>query len=396
VIVVTNSGGPAVLTADLAEELGLNVAEPSPQAIDSLREFLPAHCAFRNPIDLTVEGNEEGYRRTLMTVLDEYDAAIALDICPPYLDPTGHARGVVAAAQATGKPVVANFLPNQVTGNSLKVLKEAGIPNYPSGERAAAVLSEMARYSAAQRARAARTSAVGKPMSLQERVERLQTETGHLPNTGPILEPDAMAWLAENGIPVPALRFAQDMDTALKGCEEIGYPVVMKVVSPQILHKSDVGGVVVGIPDPTAARTAFEKIQKAAEGLDFRGVVIYPLVRGAQEVLLGLYRDAQFGPVVVFGLGGIYTEIWKDISLRIAPVDRMEALEMIHEIRAIKLLQGARGAPACDLEALADVLVRFSELPFRYPDIAEMDLNPVFIKSDGLSVGDVRIIRQDK
>ena len=210
-----------------------------------------------------------------------------------------------------------------------------------------------------------------------------------------MLEPEAMAWLRENGIPTLDFRFATSGPEAVQGCREIGYPVVIKVVSPDILHKSDCGGVVLDIQDDEAALTAFEAIRRAAvsRSKEFRGVVIYPLVRDAQEVLLGLSRDPQFGPVVVFGLGGIYTEVWHDISLRVAPVDRAGAEEMIREIKSIRLLQGTRGQKPCDLDGLADVLVNFSRLPFRYPEIDEVDLNPVFLFPEGLVVGDVRVIR---
>jgi len=210
-----------------------------------------------------------------------------------------------------------------------------------------------------------------------------------------MLEPEAMVWLRENGIPTLDFRFATNGPEAVQGCREIGYPVVIKVVSPDILHKSDCGGVALDIQDDEAALTAFEAIRRAAvsRSKEFRGVVIYPLVRDAQEVLLGLSRDPQFGPVVVFGLGGIYTEVWHDISLRVAPVDRAGAEEMIQEIKSIRLLQGIRGQKPCDLDELADVLVNFSRLPFRYPEIDEVDLNPVFLFPEGLVVGDVRVIR---
>ena len=203
-----------------------------------------------------------------------------------------------------------------------------------------------------------------------------------------------MAWLRENDIPVPEFRFAATQDEAVRGCREIGYPVVMKVVSPEILHKSDVGGVVLDIESDQAARSAFEMIRRAAEGQDLRGVVIYPMIRDGQEVLLGLSRDPQFGPVVAFGLGGIYTEVWRDVSLRVAPIDRAEAQAMIREIKSFPLLEGVRGQKPRDLDALADVLVSFSQLPFRYPEIGEVDLNPVFLFSKGLVVGDVRVIRK--
>jgi len=167
----------------------------------------------------------------------------------------------------------------------------------------------------------------------------------------------------------------------------------MKVVSPGILHKSESGGVKVDVRDEASARAAFEAIEQAALGKGFRGVVIYPMVRGAQEVLLGLSRDPQFGPVVMFGLGGIYTEVLRDFALRVAPVGRAEAEAMLREIRAFPILEGVRGQPAGDLGALAEALVTFSRLPFLYPEIAEIDLNPVFVRPQGVVIGDARIIR---
>jgi acetyltransferase len=211
-----------------------------------------------------------------------------------------------------------------------------------------------------------------------------------------MLEHEAMEWLSANGFPIPDYRFAATVEGALCGCSEIGYPVVMKVVSPDILHKSDVGGVVLEIQDAAAVETAFFRLQRAAAGRDFRGVVIYPMIHGAQEVLLGISRDPQFGPVVACGLGGVYTEVWQDVALRVAPVDRQEASAMIGELKSLPLLQGARGELPCDLDALAGVLADFSQVPFRHPDICEVDLNPVFVFPEGLVIGDVRIISRSE
>jgi acyl-CoA synthetase (NDP forming) len=169
----------------------------------------------------------------------------------------------------------------------------------------------------------------------------------------------------------------------------------MKVVSPDILHKSDSGGVRLNICDDDAVRQSFQSIQQAASGVDFRGVIVYPMIHPTQEVLLGISDDAQFGPVIVFGMGGIYTEVLKDVSLRIAPIDCLEAEAMIREVRSFPILEGIRGQPPCDLNALADTLVKVSWLPFQYPEIAEIDLNPIFLFSKGLVVGDVRVIRKE-
>lgn len=389
IAIVTNSGGPGVLAADRAEDIGLDVAEPSPALKETLSEFLPSHCALKNPIDLTVEGTEDGYRKTLLAVLQEYDAALALNIATPYLDSVSLARGVCDAAEQSGKPVVTGFLPERIVAESIAYLQERGVPNFSTGERAVAALAGMADYGESANQRGGEAAS--------ERVIALSLNRSFADslNRSIALEPEAMAWLRENGIPVPDLRFATTPAEAVQGCREIGYPVVMKVVSPDILHKSDCGGVILDVEDDEAALAAFEAIEKAATGKDLRGVVIYPLIRDGQEVLLGLSQDPQFGPVVAFGLGGIYTEVWRDISLRVAPVDRVEAEAMIREIKSLPLLQGVRGQEPRDLDSLADVLVNFSRLPFRYPEISEVDLNPVFLFSQGLVVGDVRVIRRN-
>ena len=380
IIIVTNSGGPGVLTADHAEEIGLSVAEPGTDLQAQLRTFLPGHCSLKNPIDLTVEGTEENYRNTLKSALKFYDAAVAINVGTPYLDNLSLARGVVDGARSSGKPILACFAPEQLMTESIKYMQQAGIACYPNGEQAVSVLAEIARYEGYRTRR------------FEKKIIQSTAVSRTLPGNGKMLEPEAMTWLKENGIPVPDFLVAANEKEAELACEKIGYPTVMKVVSPDILHKSDVGGVIVGILDEESARQAFKAIQKSATGKDFRGVVIYPMVKDAQEILLGLSTDSQFGPVVAFGLGGIYTEIWRDIVLRVAPVEPEEALEMIHDIRAIKLLKGARGKPPYDLKNLAKTLSTFSQLPFIYPQICEVDLNPVFLRPEGLVVGDVRVI----
>ncbi len=385
IAIVTNSGGPGVLAADAAEELGLEVAEPSPELRKRICGFSPTYGSLKNPVDLTIEGLQTSYRETLTAMLSntaEYDMALALDVATPYLDSVPLAQGVCEAAARTGKPIVANFMAGPVVTASIACLKEHGIPNYPTSERAVTVLARVSQYYA-QCAR----------RNIQRTVHNTQyTEQSQLPSNGQMLEPAAMSWLRENGIPVLDFRSAPNRAEVAERCREIGYPVVMKVVSPDILHKSDVGGVVLNICDEVGALAAFDAIQQSARGADFRGVIIYPMIRDAQEVLLGLSYDSQFGPVVVLGMGGIYTELLHDIALRVAPVDHAEAEAMIREIKGAKLLQGTRGRKPCDLNALADVLVKFSQLPFRYPEIREVDLNPVFVFSRGLVVGDVRVI----
>jgi acetyltransferase len=389
IAIVTNSGGPGVMAADRAEEVGLAVAEPSAKVQAALGEFLPGHCAVKNPIDLTVEGTEEWYRRTLSAVLEAYDAALAINVSTPYLDSLALARGVADAAEGSDKPLVAAFLPERIVAESVDYLQERGVPNFATGERAVAALARVANIAREQRRRGAEEQG-GKGVS-ESAIPNLPVDQS---TSLPTLEPEAMAWLEENGIPVPQFRFAKSNENAVRSCRELGYPVAMKVVSPQILHKSDVGGVILDVGDDEQVCRAFERLREVGSGRDFRGVVIYPMIEEAQEVLLGLSRDPQFGPVVAFGLGGIYTELWQDVALRVAPIDHAEAARMIREIESFPLLEGLRGQPPCDLDALAEVLVRFSQLPFQYPALRELDLNPVFLFEEGrgLLVGDVRVI----
>ncbi|MFW6135733.1 MAG: acetate--CoA ligase family protein [Chloroflexota bacterium] len=379
IAIVTNSGGPGVLAADRAEEMGLQVAEPGPAVRATLRKFLPVHCALRNPIDLTVEGTEAWYRRTLQAVSGEYDAALAINVATPYLGSMALARGVADAAQGNDVLIVAAFLPEEIVGSSVDYLEQRGVPTFATGERAVAALGLLARY--------------GRRTGFSAEVD-FEGEAKRLPGDGEMLEPAAMAWLGENGIPVPDFRLVRARDGVVEACQEIGYPVAMKVVSPDIVHKSDVGGVILDVDSDAEAREAFDALERVAEGGDFRGVVVYPMIEGGREVLLGLSRDPQFGPVVAFGLGGTYTEIWGDITLRVAPVERAEAEKMVREIASFPILEGIRGEPRRDLDALADALVTLSELPFRFPDIEEADLNPVFLfeEGEGLVVGDARVI----
>lgn len=391
--IVTNSGGLAVMAADHAEELGLEVCEPSQELTGKLAEFLPTNCSLHNPFDLTVEGTGQDYRETLCAVLGEYDAAVALDVSTPYLDTLALARGVSEAAGRTSKPIAASFMAGRIVAQALSYLKAHGIPNYPSGERAVEVLARMAEYS---RYRSKRRLEV-EPSGPEKR----------LPCNGDLLEPEAMEWLAENGITTLPFRFAKSLPEAVCASRDLGYPVAMKVVSPDIIHKSDWGGVKLDIQDDQDAAEAFKAIRRAIGrkqpgemGIqsvpDFPGVIIYPMVTGAQELLIGISNDRQFGPVVVFGMGGIFTEVWNDISIRVAPINNEQAAEMIREVRSFPILSGARGRAPCDLLAVEDTLVKVSELPFRYPEISEIDLNPVFAMAKGISVGDVRIIRKEK
>ncbi len=212
----------------------------------------------------------------------------------------------------------------------------------------------------------------------------------------PLVEPEAKEILRLYGVPVPDFKVATNEEEAVRFSNEIGYPVVMKIVSPQIIHKSDAGGVKVNIKNEEEAREAFRTIMENARkykpDADLWGVIIYKMLPLGKEVIVGMIRDPQFGPAIMFGLGGIFVEILKDVSFRVAPVSKEEALEMIKEIKAYPILAGARGEKPVDIDALADMIVRIGEMATELPEIRELDINPIFAYEDSAVAVDARML----
>lgn len=381
IAIVTNSGGPGVMTTDRADKLNMQVPETSPEVRTALAEFLPAYAGMKNPVDITVEGTGEQYGKAAQTMLREMDGSVVIYVGTPYLQSMPVAEQIVASSKSVGKPVCAVMQVGTDVAESIAYLQANGIPCYEIGEDAAFVLEKMAAYSEwKQSASDASCFAAAEP-------EGRLFETSNR-----LLEPEAMALLQKNGIPVPDYAFVRTREEAMAAAVARDTELVMKVVSPQIIHKSDVGGVILHISTPEQAGEAFDRLEKIGEGKDFRGAILCPMLKSGKEVILGLTRDSQFGPVVAFGMGGIYTEVLKDVTFRVAPVSEETAREMIGEIKMYPLLKGIRGETGCDLDALAKAIAAFSELPFRYPDLEEADLNPIFLYEDGLCAVDARIL----
>ena len=375
--IITNSGGPAVMSADCGEEAGLRINEPSEALKKQFAEFLPAHASLRNPIDLTVEGGGEQYRKATALALKESEAALAIYVGTPYLAAMPIAEGIIAAYQEGRKPVAATMLVGKDIKAAIARLEEQGIPCFPSGEAAVQALASMAWY----------CDYLQNPLPMATPA----SACGRL--SKPLLsEAEAMQLLQKHNIPVLPFAQAKSAAEAVAFCQKIGYPVVMKVVSPDIVHKSGRGGVVLGISNDELARTAFASLQKAADGCAFEGVIIYPQLHRGHEIIVGLSYDAQFGPVIACGMGGIYTEIFRDLSIMVAPVVKQQAAEMIKSLRGYDILAGARGGIAINEDLLAEVIVKLSQLPFLYPDLREADLNPIFVTETELYPVDARII----
>jgi acyl-CoA synthetase (NDP forming) len=211
-----------------------------------------------------------------------------------------------------------------------------------------------------------------------------------------LLIPESQQICKLHHIPTPVSHVVQNVDEAVTKVNEIGFPVVLKIVSPQILHKSDVGGVVLGIADEAALKKAYPKliadVNKNNPKADVLGVLIEKMMPPSTEVIVGGIRDSQFGPSIMFGMGGIFTEVYKDIAFRVAPVDKIDALNLIHELRGSKILEGIRGQPPADIDALVDVLMDISSLMSQHSAITQLDLNPVIAYPDGVCAVDTRIV----
>jgi acetyltransferase len=361
VAIVTNSGGPGVLVADRCEELSLRVEEPSDEITKQLRTFLPEIASTKNPIDVTLRKEYEDYCLTLQTVLKTYDAVIAINVATPSVDSVEIARGIIDGSHGFDKPVVTSFMPGNIVQDGIRLISEHGISHFTTGERCAQVLAGMFRY---HQLKKEQTSMFGK------RAARTSEKPARA-----MLEPDAMAFLRDFGLPVPEFRVATSPKDAVAFASEIGFPVVLKVISPEILHKSEMGGVKLGIQTPEGVETSFCELKKSAEDKGFRGVTVYPHLSQGLEILIGLVVDQVFGPVLTFGIGGIFTELIGDFSCRIAPITEEEANQMICELRASNILKGTRGLRPRDVRALNSLLIGVSELSLKHPEIMEMDFD---------------------
>jgi acetyltransferase len=297
---------------------------------------------------------------------------------------------VIAARDASpSKPIAAVFAAGEVVAGAVRLLQQAGIPCFPSGERAALAL---ARLGERQELLAAARRAPGGPGLLPE-AHRLPWPPAKLPG-GLVPEPEGWSFLQGLGFPFPAHRWCRTAVEAAQACAQLPSPLVMKVVSPEIAHKSDRGGVVLGLQDRDAVQRAFEDLARRFAGASFQGALLAEQVAGGLEVIVGLKRDPCFGPVILAGMGGVWTELLRDAAVRLAPVGEAEALDMLDGLRSAPLLAGYRGSPPRDRRALAALIARVSLLALEYPDIAELDLNPVMVlpAAQGVRIADVRIL----
>jgi len=374
-LIVTSSGGSAIIATDVAEEEGFRVAPLPRELAVRLRGILPPHCIVGNPLDLTGDTDADRYRKVLEASDGQYDVVMTI-----FGDPIPGAAEVIRP----GKCDLVSYLGGaDVEREERGKLHEKKIAVFPTPERAVKALSCYARF---DRKTFPRDQAgAPSPMDRQEGLRALTPA-------------ESMAFVEGNGFPVtPALPAGSEQE-AVEAARRIGFPVAVKMNSPDVTHKSDVGGVLLNIGDEEGVRKAYRSIGEAAGKAGARdgGALVAAMAPPGQEIIVGVTKDLQFGHAVMFGLGGIMVEVMKDVSLRVVPLSEKDAGEMVAEIRGASVLAGLRGRKPADVEAIRELLLRVSQLAARHPEIEEMDLNPVIVHEKGLIVADARVVLAEK
>jgi len=384
IAVVTNAGGPGIVAADACEGGALRLAALSDSTVTALKRVLPPTAALHNPVDVIGDATAERYQAALDAVAADpgVDGVLALATPQAMTDLERFAQAVVQVGTGASKPVLAAFMAEASLKEANRILLRGGIPDFPFPDEAVKALEAMVRYAAGQ----ARPPL---PARLPADRARAAALLGGAIDRGidALAESEAREVIAAYGFRGPRSARASSASEASDAAEQIGYPVVLKIISPQILHKSDVGGVRVGLANREAIDEAYAQMVAragvAAPHASIDGVLVQEQVTGGREVILGMARDPQFGPLLMFGLGGIYVEVLKDVAFRIAPLAGGEAEAMIREVRAFPILQGVRGEAPADLAALVQDILRLSQLVTDFPEISEIDINPLFVKPAG-------------
>ncbi len=392
--ILTNAGGPSILAVDALESEGLEVVEFSQSLQDQMRPHLAAEAAVRNPVDMIASAGPEQYRATLRALLDsdEVDSVIVVFIptSPGALQEVQMAVAAVVAEGTADKTILAVYM--EADTNSRPPVSRAAvrIPQYAFPEPAARALARAVTYSEWRERPEGEVVEFG-DLQRDQAQDVLEHALERLGEDGGWLEPeDADAILEAYGIAHAKSEIVGTPAEADAAAERIGGPVVLKVISPTALHKSDVGGIALDV-GPDQVRAAFDRVFASAD--DATGVLVQEFVPGGHEVIIGMTEDPSFGPLIAFGLGGVFVELIGDVSFRIHPLTDVDAEEMIAEVKSARLLEGYRGGPEGDIPALREALLRISAMVDDLPEIVEMDLNPVKVLApgEGLSVVDLRV-----
>jgi len=397
IAIVTNAGGAGILATDYAAEMGLRLTALSPEKSQLLREKLPMAASVHNPIDVLGDAGADRYKFVLDTcIADESVAGIIVIMSPQTMTEYKETTDVIINlySQNLTKPLIVCYLGGLSNKDSMERLRKNGIPSFTFPHSAVRALTGIFMYSNIKQK---------KP----ETYEHFEVDKGSVKkiftevlkdNRLVLLEHETMQVARCYGLAGPETKLARTAEEAIEFANGMGYPVVLKISSPDILHKSDLGGIILNITTPEEVRGSFNaimgRVSKRMPNARLYGITIQrQMQRKGKEIIIGANKDPQFGHLIMCGLGGIYVNFLEDVAFRLNPISRIEAQEMLAETKAYKLLKGVRGEPPSDIQGLIDIILRISQLLTDYPLISELDINPswIFQEHEGVSILDMKI-----
>lgn len=384
--ILTNAGGPGIIAADAVENSILQMASFRENTISKLRKELPSNASIYNPVDVIGDAGADRYEKAMKTIVDDPGVdSLTVILAPQAMTKIKETAEVIRkiSSAVSDKPIVSSFMGRLEVKEGIRILRSGKIPNYSYPERTISALEAMVKY------RKWKETPSGKILSFEvnkKKAEKIFTKAKEKSEANLTTE-ETREVLSAYGFSLPQRIVTETSREAISAANSLGYPVVMKIVSPDILHKTDVGGVKVGITEKSQVARSFENLISNAkrfmpEAL-ILGVTVEEMIAPGKEVVLGSSRDPSFGPLLMFGLGGIYVEVLKDVSFRIAPLTFNEAELMIKEIRSYPILKGVRGEEPSDLIAVRESLLRLSQLVTDFSEILEIDINPLMVLPAG-------------
>ncbi len=398
--VLTNAGGPGVMATDALIASGGALARLTGETMRVLNESLPPQWSRRNPVDVLGDAKSKLVAKAAQIVLQDpgVDALLVIITPQAMTNPTAVAKEISAQAAATAKPVLAAWLGGAAMREGTNLLNEAGVPTYPTPEQAVKAFMTLVSYARNLEILYETPKDIPVDFPVDRKELRARFAGALTAAEGPLSESRSKELLASYGIPVTSPVAAATADDAVRAAEAAGYPVVLKILSPEITHKTDVGGVALDLVDSGAVRSAFETMMETVRlktpQARLEGVTVQKMVRSGDgvEMILGVKKDPTFGTVVMAGMGGTSAEIYNDRTIGFPPLNERLARRMLDELRMRPLLQGYRGRPAAAVDKLVEVLVRLSYLAADFPEIAELDINPLLVTPQGVIALDARVV----
>jgi acetyltransferase len=384
VAIVTNAGGLGILTADACYNTGLSIASFEDATIEILRKSLPPAANFYNPVDVLGDASAEIYEAALDAVLADSNVnGIVLLLSPQAMtDVPAIAEMVARKIKVSEKPIICNFAGGTRVASAEDILNKNNIPNYSSAERAVASMNALCDYYTIK------NKVYGLPEVFEVDKELAVSILQEAKTEGRrTLGLESLDLLSSYGIQVVGSGIAKTLPEAVAISEKVGYPVVMKILSPDISHKTDVGGIRLNLEHADDVERAYNTMMSDVHlympDALITGVQIQKMLSGGKEVIVGMDRDPQFGPLMMFGLGGTYVEFLKDVSFAVAPISAVEAKHMVSTIKTYPLIAGVRGEAPSDIKSIIDILMKASQLVTDYPEILEFEINPLMVMPDG-------------